>query len=331
MAGLWCASLGFSRGAAGRRGRRGRCETLPYYHAFSGKVPGPVTELAAGADALGAGARWARVLFANSGSEANDTAFKLVRYYNNARGRPTKKKIIARPWATTASPWRPHRCRGWPMMHRHFDLPLPGVLRVGCAAPLPPTACPARASSAVRRAPGARARADLIQREGADTIAAFIAEPVQGAGGVIIPPAGYFRAGAGDPEAARHPVHRRRGHHRLRPPRPAVRLARVRPQARHDHGRQDADLGLRADVGAVRQRGDLPGGRRRQRRGRHLRPRLHRTAAIRSPARWRWKRCASTKSDDVIGHVQRVAPRLQAGPAVASPATRSSATCAASA
>src|SRR5438045_3859574 len=69
--------------------------TLPYYHSFSGKVPGPVTELAAEL------MRWApvpmgRVLFANSGSEANDTAFKLVRYYNNARGRPAKKKIIGR-------------------------------------------------------------------------------------------------------------------------------------------------------------------------------------------------------------------------------------------
>ena len=86
MAGLWCASLGFSEArlvAAAERQMR----VLPYYHSFSGKVPGPVTELAAEL------MRWApvpmgRVLFANSGSEANDTAFKLVRYYNNARGRP---------------------------------------------------------------------------------------------------------------------------------------------------------------------------------------------------------------------------------------------------
>ena len=97
MAGLWCASLGFSERRLADAAAR-QMQVLPYYHAFSGKVPGPVTELVAQL------ARWAptpalqrgRVLFANSGSESNDTAFKLVHYYNNACGRPNKKKIIAR-------------------------------------------------------------------------------------------------------------------------------------------------------------------------------------------------------------------------------------------
>ena len=94
MSGLWCASLGFSEKRLADVAYQ-QMTTLPYYHSFSGKVPGPVTALV---DAL---IRWApvpmaRVLFANSGSESNDTAFKLVRYYNNALGRPLKKKIIAR-------------------------------------------------------------------------------------------------------------------------------------------------------------------------------------------------------------------------------------------
>jgi adenosylmethionine-8-amino-7-oxononanoate aminotransferase len=94
MAGLWCASLGFSERRLVEAATR-QMQTLPYYHSFSGKVPGPVTEL------VQALVRWApvpmsRVLFANSGSESNDTAVKLVRYYNNARGRPRQKKIIAR-------------------------------------------------------------------------------------------------------------------------------------------------------------------------------------------------------------------------------------------
>ena len=188
MAGLWCASLGFSEArlvAAAERQMR----VLPYYHSFSGKVPGPVTELAAEL------MRWApvpmgRVLFANSGSEANDTAFKLVRYYNNARDRPAKKKIIARQKGYHGVTMGAASLSGLAMMHRHFDLPLPGVLRV--SAPhfygdgLPGESEPAF----VERL--ARELEDLIEREGADTIAAFIAEPVQGAGGVIIPPAGYF-------------------------------------------------------------------------------------------------------------------------------------------
>ena len=89
MAGLWCAALGFSEPRLVQAATR-QLQTLPYYHTFSGKVPGPVTELA---EAL---IRWApvpmaRVLFANSGSESNDTAFKLVRYYNNAH-RPAREE-----------------------------------------------------------------------------------------------------------------------------------------------------------------------------------------------------------------------------------------------
>src|SRR5438552_637063 len=94
MAGLWCASLGFSERRLADAAYRQMCE-LPFYHRFAGKVPAISTELAErliGIAPVGMG----KVLFANSGSEANDTAIKLVWYINNALGRPEKKKIISR-------------------------------------------------------------------------------------------------------------------------------------------------------------------------------------------------------------------------------------------
>jgi len=191
MAGLWCASLGFSEPrlvAAAERQMR----TLPYYHSFSGKVPGPVTELVAKlmdwapTPALGKG----RVLFANSGSESNDTAFKLVRYFHNARGLPLKKKIIARQKAYHGVTAAAASLSGLPSMHQHFDLPLPGVLRV--AAPHHYGGALAGESEAAFVDRLIAELETLIEREGPETIGGFIAEPVQGAGGVIIPPAGYF-------------------------------------------------------------------------------------------------------------------------------------------
>ncbi|HEY6356381.1 MAG TPA: aminotransferase [Burkholderiaceae bacterium] len=188
MAGLWCASLGFSETRLADAAAR-QMKTLPYYHAFSGKVPGPVTDL------VQALARWspipnARVLFANSGSESNDTAFKLVHYYNNARGRPNQKKIIARVKGYHGVTAAAASMSGIPMMHEHFDLPLPGIVRVGCPHHYQYAQEGESEGAFVERL--ARELQETIQREGADTIAAFIAEPVMGAGGVVIPPAGYF-------------------------------------------------------------------------------------------------------------------------------------------
>ncbi|MBI5720597.1 MAG: aminotransferase class III-fold pyridoxal phosphate-dependent enzyme [Burkholderiales bacterium] len=188
MAGLWCASLGFSEKRLVDAATR-QMQTLPYYHAFSGKVPGPVAELV---ETL---MRWApvpmaRVLFANSGSESNDTAYKLVHMYNNARGLPRKKKILARIKGYHGVTVAAASMSGLPIMHTQFDLPLPGIVRVGC-----PHAYQFAKDGESPEAFGARLAAELeqtIQQEGADTVAAFIAEPVQGAGGVIVPPPGYF-------------------------------------------------------------------------------------------------------------------------------------------
>jgi len=188
MAGLWCAALGFSDRRLVDAATR-QLQTLPYYHAFSGKVPGPVTALV---EAL---MRWApvpmaRVLFANSGSESNDTAFKLVRYYHNAIGKPHKKKVIARDKGYHGVTVAAASMSGLPMMHRHFDLPIEGVVRVGCPHPYQfarddesPEAFASRLAAELEA---------TIEREGAHTIGAMIVEPVQGAGGVIVPPPTYF-------------------------------------------------------------------------------------------------------------------------------------------
>ena len=188
MAGLWCASLGFSEQRLADAAFR-QMSTLPYYHSFSGKVPGPVTEL------VEAMIRWApvpmaRVLFANSGSESNDTAFKLVRYYNNAKGRPLKKKIIARNKGYHGVTAAAASMSGLASMHQNFDLPLPGIVRVSCPHFYQFSLPGETEAEFVDRL--AQELEDTILREGPDTVAAFIAEPVQGAGGVIIPPAGYF-------------------------------------------------------------------------------------------------------------------------------------------
>ena len=188
MAGLWCASLGFSERRLADAAAR-QMQVLPYYHSFSGKVPGPVAEL------VETMMRWApvpmaRVLFANSGSESNDTAYKLVRMYNNARGLPKKKKILARVKGYHGVTVAAASMSGLPIMHTQFDLPLPDIVRVGCPHPYQyakegesPEAFAARLADELEQ---------TILAEGPETVAAFIAEPVQGAGGVIIPPPGYF-------------------------------------------------------------------------------------------------------------------------------------------
>ncbi len=131
MAGLWCASLGFSERRLADAAYRQMCE-LPFYHSFAGKVPAISAELAERLIGI-APAGMARVLFANSGSEANDTAIKLVWYVNNALGRPQKKKIISRQRAyhgvtvAAGEPDRPrvraHRLRPADRAHPAHRLP----------------------------------------------------------------------------------------------------------------------------------------------------------------------------------------------------------------
>ena len=191
MAGLWCASLGFSEKRLGEAAKR-QMDVLPYYHSFSGKAHNVVAEISEKLISLAPTQelRDGRVIFANSGSEANDTAFKLVRYYHNAIGKPLKKKVIARGKGYHGVTVASASLSGIPTMHQHFDLPIDGVLRVSCPHPYQFARDGESGEQfATRLADELEA---LILKEGPDTIGGFIAEPVQGAGGVIVPPPTYF-------------------------------------------------------------------------------------------------------------------------------------------
>lgn len=188
MSGLWCASLGFSDAelvdAAIEQLRK-----LPFYHAFTGKSHQPAIELAERLTAV-APFPASRVFFANSGSEANDTLVKLVWYVMNARGQPARKKIISRHKAYHGVTVAAASLTGLPGNHRDFDLPIAGILHADCPHHY---RFAERGESEEAYAERLAQNLDaLIQAEGPDTVAAFIAEPVMGAGGVIVPPRGYF-------------------------------------------------------------------------------------------------------------------------------------------
>jgi 4-aminobutyrate--pyruvate transaminase len=188
MAGLWCASLGFSEPRLGAAAER-QMKRLGFYHQFSHKAHDQGIELAAKLIEL-APVKMGKVLFANSGSESNDTAVKLIWYINNALGRPQKKKIIARRQAYHGVTIASASMTQLAVNNRDFDLPLERFLHVTCPHAYH-QALPGEDEAAfVERL--AKELEDLILAEGPDTVAGFFAEPVMGAGGVIPPPAGYF-------------------------------------------------------------------------------------------------------------------------------------------
>jgi 4-aminobutyrate--pyruvate transaminase len=188
MSGLWCASLGFSNERLAQAGSRA-LHALPYYHTFNGRSNPAAIALAEKLLAL-APVPMSKVFFANSGSEANDSAVKLVWYYHNAIGRPAKKKIIARRNAYHGVTVAAASLSGLVPNHRDFDLPIDRILHVEC-----PHHYRLAEPGETEEAFSTRLAQALEQRildEGPETVGAFIAEPVMGAGGVLVPPAGYF-------------------------------------------------------------------------------------------------------------------------------------------
>ena len=188
IAGMWCASFGFSE-AAIIEAAIAQLRRMPYYHALFDKTTSQAGELAEKLKAL-APVPMSHVYLCNSGSEANDTVAKLVRYFNNAIGRPAKKKIIARRFGFHGVTMAAASMTGMPAMHADFDLPLPGFLHTG----FPHFWSEGRPGES-EEAFGQRLADELdalILAEGPDTVAAFIAEPVMGGAGAITPPAGYF-------------------------------------------------------------------------------------------------------------------------------------------
>jgi 4-aminobutyrate---pyruvate transaminase len=188
VAGLWCASLGFDNErlvqAAAAQMRK-----LPFYHAFTAKSHEPMIDLAEMLIAR-APVPMSKVFFANSGSEANDSAIKMVWYLNNALGRPTKKKIIGRLKGYHGITIGSASLTGLPANHRSFDVPLPGFIHT-MTPHFYHGALPGESEDefATRCADELE---KMILAEGPDTIAAMWAEPIMGAGGVILPPRGYF-------------------------------------------------------------------------------------------------------------------------------------------
>ncbi len=189
LAGLWCVSLGWGEERLVEAGAR-QLRTLPYYHSFAHKVPEVVTELAERLVKM-APVPMSKAFFVNSGSEANDTVIKLVWYYNNALGRRSKKKIISRARAYHGVTVATASLTGLPLQHTDFDLPIAGILHTDCPHHYR-FGRPGESEEAFATRL-AESLETLILAEGPDSIAAFIAEPVQGAGGVIIPPKTYFR------------------------------------------------------------------------------------------------------------------------------------------
>jgi 4-aminobutyrate--pyruvate transaminase len=193
VAGLWCASLGFANQRLADAAYR-QMQKLPFYHAFGARSHDPLIDLSEKLiqrAPLSKGSKpFSKVFFANSGSEANDSAIKMIWFYNNAIGRPAKKKIIGRVRGYHGITVASGSVTGQPANHKMFDLPIAGFFHVstphhyGYAQP-----GETEEAFATRLA---QELEDLILREGPDTVAAFFAEPVMGAGGVIIPPATYY-------------------------------------------------------------------------------------------------------------------------------------------
>lgn len=187
-AGMWCANFGFSEPELVEAAMR-QLRELPYYHTLTSQSVVPAIELARRLSAL-VPIPDAQIYLALSGSEANDFLIKFLWYYNNAIGRPRKKKVIARVNGYHGATIVAASLTGIAKNHAAFDLPLPGFLH---------THDPHYSR---HRLPGEsepqfvdRILGDLewlIEAQGPDTIMAFMAEPCAAGGGVIVPPAGYF-------------------------------------------------------------------------------------------------------------------------------------------
>ncbi len=188
FAGLYCVNIGYGRSEVAEA-IYAQAKALAYYHTYVGHSNEAIVELSERIiDWSPKGMK--KVYYGMSGSDANETQIKLVRYYNNVLGRPQKKKIISRDRGYHGSGIMTGSLTGLPVFHQAFDLPAPDILH---------TVCP----HWYRKAPQGMAEADFAQycadelekmilAEGPDTVAAFIGEPVLGTGGIIPPPEGYW-------------------------------------------------------------------------------------------------------------------------------------------
>ncbi len=190
MAGLWCAQLGYGVEELADAASEA-IKSLSYYNTFFQTTTPAVADLSAlvaGKTPVGLD----QLFFASSGSEANDTAIKLIWYYWNLKGKPSKKAIISRDKAYHGTTIGAASLTGLPFMHDIFDLPLPNIHHIG---PTPHYYEFGNEGESEQQfaARCAKALEDKILELGPDNVAAFIGEPVMGAGGLMVPPEGYWQ------------------------------------------------------------------------------------------------------------------------------------------
>ena len=190
MAGLWCVNVGYGRTEL-IEAMTEQVRKLPYYQSFVSFSNEPSALLADRLCRMAPG-EMSKAFFTNSGSEANESIIKTIWYYNNLRGKPQKKKLIARNMAYHGVTLGSASLSGIPRLHEMFDLPLDRFLHV-TKPHFYREAQPGEDELAFS-ARLAEELDQLIVREGPETVGAFFAEPVMAAGGVLPPPEGYFEA-----------------------------------------------------------------------------------------------------------------------------------------
>jgi 4-aminobutyrate--pyruvate transaminase len=190
LAGLWCTSLGYSNQEL-IDAITAQLNTLPFQHSFGGKTHKPVMELADKLKAM-VPVEDAYVFFGNSGSDANDSHLKMLRYYFNAIGKPEKRKILTRERGYHGVTVAAGSLTSLPANLTHFDAPL-GALNIHRTdAPHYYTGRKGNETEVQFVERILNNLEQLILAEGPDTIAAMIVEPITGASGVIVPPEGYY-------------------------------------------------------------------------------------------------------------------------------------------
>ncbi len=189
LAGLWCTGLGYGNAELVETARE-QMSRLSFSHLFGGRSHEPAIALAEKIKAM-APCPTSKVFFTNSGSEANDTQVKIAWYANNALGRPKKKKIISRKRAYHGTTVAAASLSGIPVFHNDWDLPMARVLHTECPHYWKEAEAGESEEGYADRL--VRNLEEMIENEGPETVAAFIAEPVMGAGGVLLPPKTYFQ------------------------------------------------------------------------------------------------------------------------------------------
>ncbi len=187
FAGLWCVNIGYGRKEIADAVAR-QMNELPYYNTFFGTTS-PATTLLAEKVTSKAGPRFNHIFFTGSGSEANDTWFRMARVYWAAVGKPSKKTVIARRNGYHGSTVAGASLGGMKYMHEQGDLPIPGIVHIGQPYWYGEGEDLSPAEFGLKVARELEAKIDEL---GEENVAAFVAEPIQGAAGVIVPPETYW-------------------------------------------------------------------------------------------------------------------------------------------